>query len=219
MEQPAFLALLPEVVGRPALDRGCDAGQLAHYLAGSGAAEVVGVDVSEHMLEPARTWWAHPRVTYRRVAMEQVTFPAGQLDLVVSSLAFHYVADYAELVRRIARWLAPGGILVYSTEHPIYTPRSASGTADGWILDAAGKRVGWALDRYADDGQREHTRFVEGVRRYHRTVATPLNGLIDAGLTLEQVMEPAPSEAWLRERAHAADEPRRPVFLLVRARK
>ena len=86
-------------------------------------------------------------------------------------------------------------------------------------MDAEGQRVAWALDRYADEGPREHTWFVEGVRRYHRTMATLLNGLIDAGLTVERVVEPVPSEAWLRDRPQAADEPRRPMFLLVRARK
>jgi SAM-dependent methyltransferase len=209
------------VTGRRALDLGCGAGQLAHHLAEAGAAEVVGVDVSERMLAVARTQWAHPRVTHRREAMERVDFPAARFDLVVSSLAFHYVADYAGLVRRIAAWLAPEGVLVFSTEHPIYTARAAPDgcIVDGWVVDAAGQRVGWALDRYADEGAREHRWFVEGVRRYHRTMATLLNGLVDAGLTIERVVEPVPAGAWLRERPEAADEPRRPMFLLVRARK
>ena len=34
------------------------------------------------------------------------------VELVVSSLAIHYVEDYAALMRRIAGWLAPGGVLV-----------------------------------------------------------------------------------------------------------
>jgi SAM-dependent methyltransferase len=218
MEQPSFVGLLPAVEGLLVLDLGCGVGQLAHYLAEAGAAEVVGVDVSERMLDVARAQWAHPRVAYRREAMERLDFPPGRFNLVVSSLAFHYVADYAGLVRRIAAWLAPGGVLVFSTEHPIYTARSAAGTADGWVVDGEGNRVGWALDAYFDEGAREHRWFVEGVRRYHRTVATLLNGLVDAGLTVERVLEPAPSAEWLRERPRAADERRRPMFLLVRAR-
>jgi SAM-dependent methyltransferase len=216
MEQPSFLALLPDVSGRRVLDLGCGAGQLAFHLAKAGAAEVVAVDVSERMLAVARAEWGHPRVTHRLAAMERVDVPAARFDLVVSSLAFHYVADYAGLVRRIAGWLTPGGLLVFSMEHPIYTARR---TADGWAVDASGRRVGWELDRYAEEGVRVQRWFVEGVHRYHRTMATLLNGLVDAGLAIERVVEPAPNEAWLRARPDDADERRRPIFLLLRARR
>lgn len=216
MEHGSVVQLLGDVSGRRVLDLGCGAGQLAYYLAGAGAAEVVGIDASERMLDVARARWAHPRVSYRRESMEDADFPPEAFDLVVSSLALHYVRDYAGLVGRIARWLTPGGLLVYSTEHPIYTARAS---ADGWIQSSEGTRVAWALDRYAEEGPREHRWFVAGVRRYHRTLSTLLNGLIDAGLAIERVVESAPSDAWLRERPQDADERRRPMFLLVRARK
>jgi len=143
-EHDDLLALLPDVDGQRVLDLGCGAGQLAHHLATAGAAEVVGVDVSERMLELARAGWAHPRVTYRREAIEEAAFPPARFDLIVSSLAFHYVDDYAGLIRRIAGWLAPGGVLVYSTEHPIFTARLPDG---GWVLDGAGRPTGWAEGR------------------------------------------------------------------------
>jgi SAM-dependent methyltransferase len=215
-EQPIFLGLLPEVAGRRVVDLGCGAGQLAFHLAEAGAAEVVGVDVSERMLAVARRDRAHPRVSYRLEPIETVDFPSGRIDLVVSSLAFHYVRDYAGLAGRIASWLAPGGVLVFSTEHPIYTARAS---ADGWVVDGDGRRLAWALDGYGEEGAREHRWFVPGVRRYHRTIATLLNGLIESGLSVERVVEPVPDEDWLRDRPQAADERRRPMFLLVRARK
>jgi SAM-dependent methyltransferase len=148
--------------------------------------------------------------------MEDADFAAEAFDRVVSSLALHYVGDYAGLVRRIARWLAPGGLLVFSTEHPIYTARASD---EGWVTGPEGTRRAWALDRYADEGLREHHWFIPGVRRYHRTLATLLNGLVDARLLIERVVEPTPDDAWLQERPQDADELRRPMFLLVRARK
>jgi 2-polyprenyl-3-methyl-5-hydroxy-6-metoxy-1,4-benzoquinol methylase len=216
MEHADLLALLPDVDGRRVLDLGCGAGQLAHHLATAGAAEVVAVDVSERMLALARAGWAHPRVIYWRAAVEQVAFPSSRFDLVVSSLVLHYVDDYSGLVSRIAGWLAPGGVLVYSTEHPIFTARLPG---DGWVLDDAGRSPRWAIDRYGDEGPREETWFVPGVRKVHRTVATLINGLVDAGLVVQRVVEPIPSEQWLRDHPLARDERRRPVFLLVRARK
>lgn len=216
VEHADLLALLPEAKGQRVLDLGCGAGQLARHLAAMGADEVIGVDVSERMLALARGEFAHPRVTYRRAAMEEVAFPPGRFDLIVSSLALHYVDDYAGLVQRVARWLAAAGVFVYSIEHPIFTARLPG---DGWVLDDAGRRVRWGLDRYADEGAREETWFVPGVRKIHRTLATLINGLVDAGLTIERVVEPIPSEQWLQDHPLARDERRRPIFLLVRARK
>jgi 2-polyprenyl-3-methyl-5-hydroxy-6-metoxy-1,4-benzoquinol methylase len=216
VEHDDLVALLPDAAGLRVLDLGCGAGQLARFLAAAGAAEVVGVDISERMLALARAQWSHPRVTYHRLAIEELAFPPARFDLVVSSLALHYVDDYPGLMRSIADWLAPGGHLVFSTEHPIYT---ACPTNAGWALNDAGQRIHWAVDRYADEGPRESTWFVPGVRRMHRMLETLINGVLDAGLVLERVIEPAPSGRWLREHPDAADERRRPMFVLLRARK
>ena len=215
-EHADLLALLPDTRGRRVLDLGCGVGQLAQHLAQAGAREVIGIDVSERMLALARAEWAHPQVTYRGESIEAAAFPAARFDLVVSSLALHYVDDYAGVVARIAAWLAPGGILVYSVEHPIFTARLPE---EGWVLDAAGRRARWSLDRYAEEGARDESWFVQGVRKVHRTLATLINGLLDAGLLIERIVEPVPSEEWLRDRPQWRDERRRPMFLLVRARK
>jgi SAM-dependent methyltransferase len=214
VEQPLFLELLPDPAGLRVLDLGCGAGQLSYHLAVSGAAEVVAIDLSETMLRLAQTERAHPRVAHRRQAIEEVRFEPRCFDLVVSSLAFHYVNDYRKLVDNIATWLAPGGVLVFSTEHPIYTARLPG---EGWVLDQRGERVGWRIDNYFQEGQREEHWFVEGVRKYHRTLSTLLDGLITAGLRLERVIEPAPAAARLERRPDDRDELRRPMFLLVRA--
>ena len=209
------MALLPDVAGRRVLDLGCGAGQLAHHLAERGAAEVTGVDISERMLALARAERSHPRLTYLREAIEAVTFPPDHFDLVVSSLAIHYVADYRGLMRRVAGWLRPGGILVYSTEHPVYLTRACT---EGWVRDAAGQPLHWAVDAYAEEGLREEHWFKEGVQKYHRTLASLLNGLIEAGLSIERVVEPVPDADQLKRRPEWVQERRRPFVLLVRAR-
>jgi SAM-dependent methyltransferase len=168
------------------------------------------------MLALARANWAHPRLRYQRAAIEELAFPLARFDLVVSSLAFHYVDDYAGLVERIAGWLAPGGVLVFSTEHPIFTARLPG---EGWVLDSDGRRVRWGLDDYADEGPREEHWFIPGVRKVHRTLSTLINGLLDAGLALERIIEPVPSAHTLRADPDARDERRRPMFVLIRARK
>jgi hypothetical protein len=51
------------------------------------------------------------------------------------------------------------------------------------------------------------------------TLATLVNGLVDAGLVIERIVEPVPGGQWLRDHSFSLDERRRPVFLRVRARK
>ena len=211
MELGDLLGLLPPVGGARVLDLGCGAGQLAGYLAEQGAASVLGVDVSERMLAQARP---HPRLRLQRAALEDLACAPASFELVVSSLAFHYVADYGGLIRRIAGWLVPGGVLVFSTEHPIFTARLPD---LGWINDATGQRSGWAIDHYGDEGPRQEHWFVEGVRKEHRMLSTLVNGILDAGLRLERLVEPLPSPERLQARPQDADERRRPMFVLLRA--
>src|SRR5262249_58641461 len=87
----------------------------------------------------------------------------------------------------------------------------------GWARGGAGTGR-WELEDYTIEGAREERWFVEGVRKVHRTLATLINGLVDAGLVVERVVEPVPDEAWLRAHPQSRDEQRRPMFLLVRAR-
>jgi SAM-dependent methyltransferase len=215
-EHADFMALLPDVADRRVLDLGCGAGQLTRYLADAGAAEAIGIDVSERMLALATSERPHPRVTFRRATMEELAFPPEHFDLVVSSLALHYVEDYADLMRRIGQWLAPGGVLVYSVEHPVYT---ASYPDLGWATDADGRNEHWRIDNYTVDGLREPHWFVDGVQKYHRSFSTLVNGLVDAGLPVDRLVEPVPTDEALQEHPTWVSELRRPTFLLVRASK
>ncbi|MGE3270154.1 MAG: class I SAM-dependent methyltransferase [Chloroflexota bacterium] len=215
-EHAAFKSLLPEVTGRRALDLGCGTGQWARFLAESGASEVIGVDLSEQMLAVARADRAHPNVTYQRNSMEGAAFPPGRFELVISSLAFHYVEDFAGLARRIADWLTPSGHLVFSNEHPVYLSRA---TGEGWVRDADGQAQHWALSRYGDEGLRVENWITDGIQKYHRMVSTILNNLSDAGLLIERVLEPMPDAEMLARHPEWSQESHRPFCLLVRARK
>jgi ubiquinone/menaquinone biosynthesis C-methylase UbiE len=123
LEQPAISRLLPGVAGADVLDIGCGDGTLACRLASLGARRVLGIDPSARMLALAASR-AKPRVRYCRASAETLVLAPECLDLVVSSLALHYVAGYGTLIQRIARWLRPGGHLLYSVEHPICTAKN-----------------------------------------------------------------------------------------------
>ena len=217
VEQPALRALLPPLAGASVLDMGCGAGDLSLYCAGQGAARVVGADLSEKMLTVAREQNAHQNIEYVRAAIEDLSFAPETFDVVVSAFAVHYVSDYDALAADVFRWLRPGGAFVYSTEHPMTTARKAG--EQNWIRDEAGNRLYWPVDNYGDEGERRFRWFVDGVAKYHRTMATLVNGLVGAGLAVTQIVEPVASEEALRREPGLASLARFPNCLIVKSVK
>jgi SAM-dependent methyltransferase len=212
LERPALARLLPDVRGASVLELGCGDGSLARELACAGAREVLAVDASERMLaEAARV--PHPQVRYERSDMEALRRPAGQTDLVVSSLALHYVADYRGLVGRVAQWLRPGGAFVFSQEHPVCT---AASPMTGWLDLGHGRQV-WPVDDYSDEGPRTQHWLGQVVVKYHRPLSTVISELLAAGLALTGLAEPSPSDEVIAGKPWLAPHRRRPPLLIVSA--
>jgi|SRR5579871_5030542 len=216
LEQPALRAMLPELVGKAVLELGCGMGQFACWCVEQGATRITGVDVSEKMLSIARREYAHPRIEYVQAAIEELCLPGAHFDVIVSSLALHYVEDYTAAVRNVYDWLVPDGTFVFSVEHPVCT---AALSFPGWIKDAEGRKCYWAVDNYGEEGKRAQTWFVEGVVKYHRTVSSYINALLAADFRIERIEEPEAIPEAIEIRPDLADERRRPPFLLVKARR
>lgn len=206
--------VLPDFAGKRVLDLGCGYGWHCLYAAEHGAASVLGTDISQKMLAVAAEKNAHPAIEYRCAAMEDLRFDDGSFDIVLSSLAFHYVKEFAPLVTRIARWLSPHGRFVFSAEHPVFT---AYGTQD-WIYDDNGNIQHFPVDRYFEQGARDAVFLGEHVTKYHRTLTTYLDTLLQNGFALRHIIEPQPPEEML-SLPGMQDEMRRPMMLIVAAEK
>lgn len=212
LEMPALRRLLPDLKGRHILDLGCGFGDFARFARERGAASVMAIDVSRRMLEEAARLTDDPAITYLRSSIEDYAPDRQAFDLVVSSLALHYVADYATAVRRVFGALKPGGRFVFSVEHPICTANPV-----GWVLDESGRPHHWPVDHYLQEGRRDTRWFVDGVIKYHRTLQTYVDTLISAGFRIEHLGEPMPTAEALASRPALQSECRRPAFLLLAA--
>ena len=215
-EIPALLSMLPDLSGKRILDLGCGFGEHCKAFVMRGAEFVMGIDISERMLEIARRENSDARIEYRHMPMEEIDCLAEQFDLVVSSLAIHYVEDFRGLMEKIYALLSPGGVLVYSQEHPLVTCHSGG---DRWTRDAEGKKLHVNISRYGISGERQVSWFVDHLQIYHRTFSEIVNTLISVGFTLEEMVEPLPDDALLAKYPDYADLFHKPDFLLVRARK
>ncbi|PAC67701.1 SAM-dependent methyltransferase, partial [Enterobacter cloacae] len=157
---------------------------------------------------------ADPLIHYQRSDLESLKLNENSLDLVYSSLALHYLPELNTLFAHVQRALKPGGCLVFSMEHPIYTCASRQ----GWLTDNSGERF-WGVNHYQDESQRVSNWLADGVIKYHRTLGTTLNALIKAGLTISEVNEWGPTQAQIDAWPALAEEAERPMLVLIAARK
>jgi SAM-dependent methyltransferase len=213
-EWPALRALLPDLRGLRVVDLGCGFGWFCRWARHEGAARVLGIDVSENMLARAAAATSDAAIAYLRADVERLSLAAASFDLAYSSLALHYVADLPGLLAVVQRSLVPGGRLIFSVEHPIFT----APTRPGWSVGADGHKT-WPVDAYLVEGPRTTDWLAKGVVKQHRSLGTYLNLLIANGFALAHVEEWGPTEAQIRARPSLADERRRPPFLLVAARR
>jgi len=107
-EWPALRALLPKLHDKNVLDLGCGFGWHCRYARERQARSVVGVDLSEKMIARARESTNDSAIEYRRLAIEDIDFSAREFDVVVSSLALHYVERFDIVCRKVHHCLVPG---------------------------------------------------------------------------------------------------------------
>ncbi|MBB6270634.1 SAM-dependent methyltransferase [Pedobacter cryoconitis] len=214
-EWQVFKALLPDLKDKNVLDLGCGFGWHCRYANEQQAKSVIGVDLSENMLKRARESSAELAIEYLQLAIEDIDFAPRQFDVVISSLAFHYVENFNIVCKKVNYALQPGGSFVLSVEHPVFTALAAQ----DWYCDQDGNRLHWPVDGYQNEGQRIARFLDHDVIKYHRTLASYINSIIDAGFRITSISEPQPSKEILEAYPEMKDETRRPIFLLIAAKK
>ncbi|ORX53964.1 S-adenosyl-L-methionine-dependent methyltransferase [Hesseltinella vesiculosa] len=216
-EWPSFQSMLPSLQGKKCLDIGCGYGWHCLFAISQGAASVLGIDHSQNMLQVAREKSRclpladQDRVHYLQLPMEQLTEVAGdaQFDVVISSLALHYVASFDQVAQQVARLLKPGGHFCFSVEHPIYTAQGPQ----TWCKDDQGRKLHWPVDRYFDESARTSRFLGQDVIKYHKTTSTYVQTLLNTGFQLCHLIEPLPEDP------DHPDRVRRPGMLLMSATK
>ena len=144
------------------LDLGCGFGWHCRYARGRE------LDGSWEWIFRRRCW--RGRSGYRgpsdRVSASghrRTRIPAGQFDVVMSSLALHYVGRFDIVCRNVlvgSRRRVPS---FFSVEHPVFTAIAAQ----QWCLGPAGERSHWPIDDYREGAR--HTKWMaDDVIKSHR---------------------------------------------------
>jgi SAM-dependent methyltransferase len=201
---PAFLDLVPPA-GRRTLDLGCGEGRVGAELTRRGHT-VVGVDASPGMVAMARE--RHEAFVADAV---DLPFADGSFDVVVAYMSVMNLDDPEAGIREAARVLERSGRLCIAVVHPIDGAGAFEGDAfviRGSYFDLEAKL--WESDR-------------DGIQVSFYDRALPLERLVraceEAGLLVEAIREPRPSDEFVRANPIAERRRRVPLFLHLRAVK
>ena len=207
--------MLPDFKDKRVLDLGCGFGWHCRYAVENGARSVIGIDISQKMLSEAKSKTKCGNIEYICMPIEDIDFPEESFDVVISSLALHYIKSFEDVLDRVYKCLSRGGDFIFSVEHPIFTAQDPQ----DWYYDDKGNILHWPVDHYFTEGIRNAKFLGEEVIKYHRALTIYLNSLIKIGFEITGVVEPEPAENMLNTVPGMLDELRRPMMLLVSARK
>lgn len=129
------------------LDIGSGPGTLFHELQSKRKLQVVGIDLSERMVELARAH--HPSVEVHQMDLRRLAFPPRHFDAAIASYSLIHTpkGQRASALRRISIILKPGGHLYLALqEHP------GSGRAERHVSPSYSPKVSFPI-HLAEEGE------------------------------------------------------------------
>lgn len=195
LEEPVVRDSLGDVRGLSVLDLGCGTGRHALWLAAAGA-RVTGVDFSEGMLAEARRKPGADSVRFLVHDLRQpLPFEAGAFDRVVSGLVLEHLPDLRFVFGEARRVLKPGARAVVSAMHPAMYLK---GVWARFTDPATGEKV--------SPGSHPHT------------LGDFVMAALDAGFTLEAIVERAPDAAFAARLPRAEKYVDWPMLVMLQLR-
>jgi 2-polyprenyl-3-methyl-5-hydroxy-6-metoxy-1,4-benzoquinol methylase len=173
---PAIFTLLGDVRGKTILDAGCGQGYVCRLLAKAGAS-VTGVEPSPAFYSYALHREQTEQLGIHFVQADLSTWdPPQTFDFVVANMVLMDIPDYEPALKNCVAALRRMGGLIFSILHPCFDEAGSAWNAKGYVE---------VRDYFRERAVKQtYGYFV------HRPLSTYLNSVIQAGCTLQQVIEP-----------------------------
>lgn len=193
-EEQIIPLALDLLAGRDRLiDIGTGEGQIARRLQAADADYVIGADPTASQVTEAATRGGGP--SYVRAVADDLPFADESFDGALACLVYEHIEALEAALAETARVLRPGGRFVFMLNHPLLQTPGSGWIDDQW-LDPPEQY--WRIGPYLQEANT-----VEEVQKdvfipfVHRPLSRYLNAMVDAGLALQRMIEPAPPEAFL----------------------
>lgn len=203
IEQYTFFEILGDITGKSVLDLACGEGFYSRLLRLRGASRVVGMDVSDKMVELARAAEAERPLDIQYVVGDARTFrPTETFDVVTASYLLNYAQteeQLAEMCRTVAAALKPGGLFVTVNNSPFQLPARFEATRPyGFIKSMAGDlRPGTPITYTLFLGTESFS-----FDNYYQSPVAHERALADAGLQDIEWRQPRLSPEWTEDPAY-----------------
>jgi 2-polyprenyl-3-methyl-5-hydroxy-6-metoxy-1,4-benzoquinol methylase len=217
IEIPQLFELIGDVKGKAILDIGCGAGGHDRKLIDLGAKSVMGIDISEKMIEEAIKNNNTNNISYKRLSMNNLEEIDMKFDLVISSLAIHYIDDYEGLCKKVYNLLNDGGYFIFSHGHPMDSAVILNNYENNYVVIDDKKY--FLISDYNNEGKRISHWFVDGVETYHRTMSHLVNGLIDAGFVIERLNESYVTDENIKINPKLIEQKDHSYFVYIKSKK
>lgn len=218
IEIPIIRRMMPDVKNKRILDLGCGYGENCLFFKEQGASYVLGTDISSHMIDIANSENKIDGVDFKILPMEDINTLNENFDIVISSLAFHYIENFDELIKNIYQVLNDDGVLVFSQEHPIAACLHFVEGMDYNHTIIGDKRYTLVAD-YNRCGLRENPWNNIKVKKYYRNFTTVINTLIKNGFVIDEINECEPDEEMINKNPKYVNQYDSPYFLFVKVHK
>lgn len=217
IEIPQLFELIGDLKDKAILDIGCGTGGHDRKLIELGAKSVLGIDISEKMIEEAKKETNSEKIEYQVLSMNNLDKIDKKFDLVVSSLAIHYVEDYDNLCKKVYNLLNDGGYFIFSHGHPMDSAPILNNYENNFVI--INDKKYFLLSDYNNEGKRISHWFVDGVETYHRNMSHLVNGLIDAGFTIERLNESYVTDEALKIKPKLIEQKDHSYYVYIKAKK
>jgi SAM-dependent methyltransferase len=116
LEKPVMYELINDIAGKSIIDIGCGSGEDIKVLKQKNS--VIGLDNSEQLLQMAG--FENSEIEFIHLDLNKESLPKNlKVDIIYSSLTFHYVKDWDRLFQEMYEILNENGKVIFSTHHPI----------------------------------------------------------------------------------------------------
>jgi 2-polyprenyl-3-methyl-5-hydroxy-6-metoxy-1,4-benzoquinol methylase len=174
---PVIFEILGNIKDLSILDLACGQGYLSRMLARMGAS-VVGIDLSEKMLEIAHASESSEPLGVRYICCSSADMPEvsdASMDCIVSTFGFHDIKDTDATIRECGRVLRDGGKLVFAIPHP-FTYAKRTQDEEGYFLQ---------MRHYMSIKEIPHPKYKDTkVVAYHRPLSYYFERLLSVGFQM-----------------------------------